>query len=81
MHCVHIGMHHGTVQTCQLATDFTLHFGQNVEMTTLGASGCDQCVGPVDVVTGWWIYSLPHNEVSILLLRLCFFGSLIPTFC
>ena len=28
-----------------------LHFGQNVGLT-LGASGCDQLVGPVGVVTG-----------------------------
>ena len=31
------------------------NLGQNVEMT-LGASGCDQCVGLVGVVNGWWIY-------------------------
>ena len=49
-----------------------------------GASGCDQWVGPVDAATGcdqWvWIYCLSQNEVSLLLLCLCF-GSLIPTFC
>ena len=45
-----------------------------------GSSGSDQLVGPVDVVTGWWIYSLPHNEVSLLLVSVLF-GSLIPTFC
>ena len=59
-----------------------LHFGQNVEIK-LVASGCDQCVGPVDMVTGcgqwWWIYfylimNIPTPIVSVL------FGSLIPTF-
>ena len=26
----------------------------------------------LNVVSGWWIYCLPHNEVSLLLLLLCF---------
>ena len=26
------------------------------------------------VVTGWWIFYLPHNEVSLLLLCLSFFA-------
>ena len=28
-------------------------------------------MGSLGVVTGWWIYCLPHNEVSLLLLYLC----------
>ena len=29
---------------------------------TFGASGYDQCVEPVGVVSGWWIHSLPHMK-------------------
>ena len=37
----------------------SLHFGQNVEMT-LGASVCDQLVGPVGVVIGCgqWVVNI-----------------------
>ena len=34
------------------------------------------------MVSGWWIYSLPHNEVSLLLLcPYIRFGNFSPTFC
>ena len=28
-----------------------------------GVSGCDQCVDPVGMVSGWWIYLIPRNAV------------------
>ena len=37
-----------------------------------GSSECDQWVWSVGVVSGWCIYCLSHNEISILLLCLCF---------
>ena len=52
----------------------SLHFGQNVEVT-LEAGGCDQYVGPVGVVSVWWIHFLPHDEVLLLLLCLCILAS------
>ena len=34
------------------------------------------------MVSGWWICCLPHNEVSLLLLSLCFLvASSLATFC
>ena len=32
------------------------------------------------VVSGWWIYCLPHNEVSLLHVCLWFFGNIIPIY-
>ena len=48
-----------------------------------GPSGCGQWMGPVDVVTwsGHWVWSvgdihcLSRNEVSLLLLCLCFLAA------
>ena len=38
-------------------------------------SGWGQWVGSLDVVSGWWLYCLPHNEGSLLLLCLCFLAA------
>ena len=52
-----------------------LHMTKNLEMT-LAASGCDQCVRPVDVVTGciqsvvdlldYLIMKYPYSFISVL---------------
>ena len=71
-------LHHNIITT-------SLIYLQDVEMT-LGASGCDQCVGSVgmitDMVSGCWIYVLLHNEVYLYTpLVTVLFDSLTPTLC
>ena len=53
---------------------------ENVELT-LEASGCDQCMGPVESLGGGctctctYLHILPHNEVSLFLLFLHFLAA------